>query len=130
LCRWFFLGPALDSAQQVGIKQIIISGMVGKVSKISQGEIITHARRNPVNTQLLADLAAAVGAGAAVCNEIASGETARFAGERMQELGLDAAFYRALCARVVATVEARYPGIFSYRILMCDFEGGKLIDYV
>ncbi|NYT46392.1 MAG: cobalt-precorrin-5B (C(1))-methyltransferase [Candidatus Methanofishera endochildressiae] len=27
-----FLGPALDSAQQVGIKQIIIGGMVGKVN--------------------------------------------------------------------------------------------------
>lgn len=125
-----FLGPALDTAQQVGIKQIIIGGMVGKVSKIAQGEVITHARRNPVNTQLLADIAAAVGADAEVCTEIASGETARFAGERMEELGLGDAFYKALCERVVATLEARYPGVFSYRILMCDFEGGKLVDYV
>ena len=124
-----FLGPALDSAQQVGIKQIIIGGMVGKVSKIAQGEVITHARRNPVNTQLLADLAAEVGAEASVCDEIAAGETARFAGERMHELGLADAFYKALCARVVATLEARYPGVFSYRILMCDFDGEKLVDY-
>lgn len=125
-----FLGPALDSAQQVGIKQIIIGGMVGKLSKIAQGEVITHAHRNPVNTQLLADLAASVGADASVCAEIAAGETARFAGERMLELGLAEKFYKALCSRVVKTLETRYPGVFSYRILMCDFEGGKLVDYV
>ena len=124
-----FLGPALDSAQKVGIKQIIIGGMVGKLTKIAQGEVITHARRNPVNTKLLADIAATVGADTAVCMEIANGETARFAGERMEELGLGTAFYKALCAHVVTTLEARYPGIFNYRILMCDFEGRKLVDY-
>ena len=124
-----FLGPALDSAQQVGIKQIIIGGMVGKVTKIAQGEVITHARRNPVNTKLLADIAAEVGADASVCAEIAEGETARFAGERMDELGLAKAFYKVLCSRVVATLGARYPNTFSYRILMCDFDGKKLVDY-
>ncbi len=124
-----FLGPALDSAQKVGIQQIIIGGMVGKLTKIAQGEVITHARRNPVNTQLLADIAAQVGADAKVCAEIAAGETARFAGECMHELGLGDAFYKVLCARVVATLKARYPGCFSYRILMCDFDGGKLVDY-
>ena len=124
-----FLGPALDTAQLVGIKQIIIGGMVGKLTKIAQGEVITHARRNPVNTQLLADIAAEVGAETSVCKEIAAGETARFAGERMDELGLATAFYKALCTHVVATLEARYPDTFSYRILMCDFEGGKLVDY-
>lgn len=124
-----FLGPALDSAQQAGIQQIIIGGMVGKVSKIAQGEVITHARRNPVNTQLLADIAAEVGADASVCAQIVAGETARLAAEWMHELGLAEAFYKALCTRVVATLDARYPKVFSYRILMCDFEGEKLVDY-
>jgi len=124
-----FLGPALDSAKAVGIQHIIIGGMVGKLSKIAQGEIITHARRNPVNTKLLAEMAKEVGADSSVCQEIEQGETARFAGERLAELNLESAFYRLLCSRVVATLEARYPKLFTYRILMCDFEGGKLVDY-
>jgi len=124
-----FLGPALDAAQQHGIEQIIIGGMVGKLSKIAQGEIITHARRNPVNTDLLAQMAAVAGADEAVCDEIRQGETARFAGERLDVLGLAEAFYQELCRRVVATLEGRYPGTFQYRILMCDFEGEKLVDY-
>ncbi len=124
-----FLGPALDAAQQAGIEQIIIGGMVGKLTKIAQGEIITHARRNPVNTQLLAEIAATVGADELCCADIAAAETARFAGERLEEIGLGTAFYQALCARVIQTLSTRYPDVFTYRILMCDFEGVKLVDY-
>ncbi len=124
-----FLGPALDAAEKQGIKHIYIGGMVGKLSKIAQGEIITHARRNPVNTQLLAEMASVAGANEVVCEEIRQAETARFAGERLAELGLADSFYRELCRRVIQTLEGRYPGVFKLHILMCDFEGQKLVDY-
>lgn len=124
-----FLGPALDAAEKNSIQHIIIGGMVGKLTKIAQGEIITHARRNPVNTQLLADMAASVGAEKSVCDAISQGETARFAGECMEELGLSQAFYHELSKRVVATLKTRYPEKFDYTILICDFDGNKLTDY-
>lgn len=124
-----FLGPALDAAEANGIKQIIIGGMVGKLTKIAQGEIITHARRNPVNTQLLADIAKTVGAEQSVCDAISQGETARYAGECMEELGLTNAFYQELSKRVVYTLKSRYPDKFNYQILICDFEGSKLSHY-
>ncbi len=124
-----FLGPALDSAQKVGIKKIVIGGMVGKLSKIAQGEIITHARRNPVNMALLADMASVAGADESVCEAIRQAETARFAAEKMTELNLADKFYQELCRRVVVTLEGRYPNVFQYHILMCDFEGEKLVDY-
>ncbi|NOQ36225.1 MAG: cobalt-precorrin-5B (C(1))-methyltransferase, partial [Methylococcaceae bacterium] len=66
-----FLSPALDTAEKVGIKNIVIGGMVGKLTKMAQGEKITHARRNPVNTQLLADIALGIGAEQDVCDDIA-----------------------------------------------------------
>jgi len=124
-----FLGPALDAAQTVGIQHIIICGMVGKLTKMAQGEIITHARRNPVNTQLLAEIAASIGAEQSVCDEIAANETARFAGERMQELGLSTRFYHALSQRVIRTLQKRYPKQFTYTVLVCDFDGNKLAHY-
>ncbi|KAF3982272.1 MAG: cobalt-precorrin-5B (C(1))-methyltransferase [Methylococcales symbiont of Hymedesmia sp. n. MRB-2018] len=124
-----FLGPALDAARDSGIAHIIIGGMVGKITKMAQGEIITHARRNPVNTQLLADIAASIGAKAEICQAISDGETARFAGECMQELGLSDVFYQALSKRVVNTLQARYPKTFKYTILICDFDGEKLGHY-
>ncbi len=124
-----FLGPALDAAKENGIRHIIIGGMVGKLTKIAQGEIITHARRNPVNTQLLADIASEIGAEKSVCDEISQGETARYAGERMEELGLSKVFYEALSKRVVNTLKSRYPDKFDYTIMMCDFDGKKLVNY-
>ncbi len=124
-----FLGPALDTAKENGIRHIIIGGMVGKLTKIAQGEVITHARRNPVNTQLLADIAAQVGAEKEVCSAISEGETARYAGERMEELGLSQAFYKELSKRVVNTLKSRYPACFDYTVMMCDFDGNKLVEY-
>ncbi len=124
-----FLGPALDAAKQNNIQQIIIGGMVGKLTKIAQGEIITHARRNPVNTQLLADIAKVAGAPQPVCESISQNETARYAGEVMQELGLMDEFYRELSKRVINTLKSRYPDKFDYSILICDFEGQKLSEY-
>ncbi len=124
-----FLGPALDAAEQNDIRHIIIGGMVGKLTKIAQGEIITHARRNPVNTQLLADIAASVGADKNVCDAISQGETARYAGECMEELGLSTAFYQELSKRVVNTLKTRYPDKFKYTILICDFDGKKISHY-
>jgi len=124
-----FLGPAMDTAKEKGIRHIIIGGMVGKLTKIAQGEIITHARRNPVNTKLLAEIAAQIGAAKNVCDEISRGETARYAGERMEELGLSKFFYEALSERVVNTLKSRYPDQFEYTILMCNFDGEKIMQY-
>lgn len=124
-----FLGPALDAAQTHAITHIVIGGMIGKLTKMAQGEIITHARRSQVNTQLLADIASSVGANQAVCQAISRGETARYAGECMAEIGLSAAFYRLLLQRVVATLKSRYTDCFKYTILMCDFEGQKIMYY-
>jgi len=124
-----FLGPALDTAKQCKIHHIIIGGMVGKLTKIAQGEVITHARRNPVNTQLLADIAAKIGAEKSICDSISQNETARYAGEVMEELGLSTEFYQELSRRVVNTLKKRYPDQFCYSILVCDFEGQKLSHY-
>ncbi len=123
-----FLKPALDTVVASGIRRVIIGGMVGKLTKMAQGETITHAGRNPVNTGLVADLAAAVGAPDALCREIREGQTARLAAERLGELGLLASFHKALAQRVIAKLSESYPGKFSLRVLVCDFEGNKLLE--
>jgi len=123
-----FLKYALDTAVKEGIEHVVIGGMVGKLTKMAQGETVTHAGRNAVNTDLLAELAAAAGAPAEVCKEIAAAETARFASERMEDLNLIAEFYQQLGERVIKTLSARYPNMFTLQILICDFDGNKLAD--
>lgn len=121
-----FLTPALDAADRCGIRRIIIGGMVGKLTKMAQGETITHAGRNPVDVELVADIARSIGAPSAVCDAIAAQETARYASECMAQLGLEHAFHVELAKRVIATLHKRYPGRFEIGVLVCDFDGNKL----
>ncbi len=123
-----FLRYALDTATAEGIRQVVIGGMVGKLTKMAQGETITHAGRAEVDTDLLAELAQEVGAPADVCTAIRGAETARYAAERMEELGLYIAFHEALARRVIKTLAGRYPGKFQLTVLICDFEGRKITE--
>lgn len=124
-----FLKYALDTSVKEGIKHVVIGGMVGKLTKMAQGETITHANRNAVNTDLLAELATEIGVPEEVCADIRAAETARYAGERIEELGLGNEFYHALGRKVISTIMARYQDTpFDMKVLMCDFEGNKLAE--
>ena len=121
-----FLSYALDTVVKQKIKNVIIGGMVGKLTKIAQGETITHAGRNPVNMELVASLAKQAGAPMDIVEAIRQAQTARFASEQMQQLGITNEFYKALAAKVISTLMERYPDRFNLRILICDFEGNKI----
>jgi cobalt-precorrin-5B (C1)-methyltransferase len=121
-----FLRYALDTVIEQKIKNVIIGGMVGKLTKIAQGETITHAGRNPVNMELVASLAKQAGAPQDIVEAIKQAQTARFASEQMQQLGITDEFYKALAAKVISTLMERYPEQFNLRILICDFEGNKI----
>jgi len=125
-----FLRYALDTAVQEGLREVVIGGMVGKLTKIAQGETITHANRAEVDTGLLAELAASIGAPADECAAIAANVTARFAAERMQVLGLLNEFHDALARKVISTLCApeRYGNRFRLRVLVCDFDGQKIAE--
>ena len=123
-----FLKPAFDAAVTNHIPHIIIGGMVGKLTKMAQGETITHAHRNPVNMLLVAEIAAEVGADGNLCSEIRQAKTARYALERLAEIGLQGAFLITLGKRVISTLKERYPDQFTLRVLVCDFEGNRLAE--
>lgn len=123
-----FLSYALETAIKQKIKNIIIGGMVGKLTKIAQGETMTHAGRNPVDMNLVASLAKQAGASDDVVEEIKQAETARFGSEKMKQLGIQMPFYNALAKRVIKTLTERYPQQFNLRILICDFEGNKITE--
>lgn len=123
-----FLRYALGAVVKAQIGHVVIGAMVGKLTKIAQGETITHAGRADVNTALLAEIAAQLGAPAAVCQDIGAAKTARYASDRMGELGLGLAFHTALAQRVVQVLCQRYEHAFSLRVLVCDFEGQKITE--
>ncbi len=125
-----FLRYALDEVVAQGIPLVVLAVMVGKLTKIAQGETITHANRNVVDTDLVAEIARRIGASAEDCAAIAAAETARFGAELMVERGLGDAFHHALAQAAIDTLLApdRYDRAFALRVMVCDFNGQCVAD--
>lgn len=125
-----FLRYALDEVVTQGIETVVLGVMVGKLTKIAQGETITHANRNVVNTDLVANIARSIGASEADCIAIANAKTARFSAELMTERGLGDAFHTALAQAAIDTLTApeRYGNAFKLRVLVCDFDNNTVAD--
>jgi len=122
-----FVKAAFQAANRQRMQRITIGAMVGKLSKMGQGLAVTHAWKASVNRDLLADSAAEVGAPPDLVEEIRDAETARFAAERLQTLGLAVPFHRALAIRAIKSLRACYPGPYRLTVLVCDFEGRPIV---
>jgi len=94
-----YVGKALDHCVKLGVKRAILAGQMGKVTKLAQGEVHTHARKASVDLSLLAELARAAGAPEETCGLIAGGTTARYAWELGRDQGWLQAFLDGLCGR-------------------------------
>ena len=94
------MGDFVKAAFATAIKRkqthIYVGAMAGKLTKMGQGLSVTHAWKAEIDRDLLADCAIEVGAAPDLVEEIRSAETARFAAERLQALGLSVDFHRAL----------------------------------
>jgi cobalt-precorrin-5B (C1)-methyltransferase len=125
-----FLRYALDEVVAQGIGLVVLAVMVGKLTKIAQGETITHANRSEVDTDLVAEIARRIGATEEDCAAMAAAETARFGAELMVERGLGDAFHHALAQAAIDTLTApdRYGRKFQLRVLVCDFSGVQVAD--
>ena len=125
-----FLRYALDEAAAQGIGLVVLAVMVGKLTKIAQGETITHANRSEVDTDLVAEIARRIGAAPEDCAAIAAAETARFGAELMVERGLGDAFHRELAQAAIDTLTApdRYGRAFQLRVIVTDFNNQQVAD--
>lgn len=122
-----FVKAAFSAAIKHGMRRIIIGAMTGKLTKMAQGLAVTHAWREEVNRDLLADAAAAVGAAPELCEQIRHAETARFAAERLAELGLDVPFHRELATRAIRSLRANHPGDYQLTVQVVSFEGEPIV---
>jgi len=125
-----FLRYALDEVVAQGIGLVVLAVMVGKLTKIAQGETITHANRSEVDTDLVAEIGRRIGATPEDCAAMAAAETARFGAELMVERGLGDAFHHTLAQAAIDTLTApdRYGRKFQLRVLVCDFSGVQVAD--
>ena len=95
-----FIGTGIQHCARKGIRRAIVVGMMGKLSKMADGKMMTHAAGSEVNMKLLANLAAELGAGGELRSEILKANTARHVLELCAKAGL-VGITSLVCKRVV-----------------------------
>jgi len=122
-----FVGTALKHCARRQIRRAIIVGMIGKLSKMADGRMQTHAAGSEVNMEMLATLAAECGARDALCAEIRRSATAR----RVLELcsAENLAIASLICRRVVEHGARHAGGNLEVHAWLVDFDGAPLGHY-
>lgn len=125
-----FVGAALTRAAKREHRRVTIAAMMGKLSKMAAGTQMTHAKGSKVDMDLLAGLAAQIGAPESLRAAILEANTGRHVQELVTTEGVGEAFFAALCERVSVMQSAHLQGRFeappTLDVLMFDFGGALL----
>jgi len=123
-----FVGTALKHCARRHIARAIIVGMIGKLSKMADGRMQTHAAGSEVNLELLAGLALETGAGDELCTQIRQANTARHVLELCAARGIGA-ISSAVCRKVVEHTTRHAGGKLEVHACLVDFDGALLGHY-
>jgi cobalt-precorrin-5B (C1)-methyltransferase len=122
-----FTGAALRRAVECGLPEVVFVGMVGKLTKLAAGVLMTHYTRSAVPTDLLARVTSAVGGSEALAGEVAAANTARHAYEIWASAGLLRAAGDELCRRVRDVLQRFTGGAVKAEVAMVDFTGRMVV---
>lgn len=117
-----FIGTGVKHCARRGVRRAIVVGMMGKLSKMANGKMQTHAAGSEVNMELLAELARELGAADAIVDEIRAANTARHVLELCQRERLTEITSR-VCRRVSDHCRAHAGGALEVHARLVDFNG-------
>ncbi len=120
-----FVGYALDQCAKRRIERVTISGMIGKLSKMAKGKMMTHAAGSDVDTLFLSQIAGECGAQAEVLAAVKGANTARQVAEIVQAEGI-AFFFDRLAQKVCDAGGRHVKGALVIECLLTDFEGNVI----
>jgi cobalt-precorrin-5B (C1)-methyltransferase len=110
----------------VGLAHALFVGMVGKITKLAAGTMMTHYRRSKVDGNLLAAVARSVDAPEEVVRAATATATARHFFEACVSHGVLAPL-RRICELAREACHQHTNGVVSVEVLMCDFEGRQVV---
>lgn len=120
-----FTGHLLLRARQRQVPWVVLAGFIGKLSKIANGNFMTHVAGNQVDLRYLAGVAQRAGAPPALVAATRTANTAR----HVQELVLNAGttpFFDLVCVDVRDRCEQFVGSAPRVGVLLFDFDGELL----
>jgi cobalt-precorrin-5B (C1)-methyltransferase len=125
-----FTGAALRRAVEHGLDDVVFVGMIGKLTKLASGVVMTHYTRSKVDTELLGRITAEFGGDAEQVAEVEQAATARRAYEVWEQNGCLSACADRLCVMVAAILErfsVECGRRLRARVAMVDFTGEHVV---
>lgn len=104
-----FVGYALEDCRKQGVKRISLVGMLGKFSKIAQGEMHVHARKVEIDFSFLGKVAKEAGATEELVQEITEANTALQVTEKILESG-NGLFFQLICDHCCLSAQEKIDG--------------------
>ncbi|EQA45359.1 cobalamin biosynthesis protein CbiD [Leptospira broomii serovar Hurstbridge str. 5399] len=124
-----FIGTGIKSAVKESMAQVIVVGMIGKLSKMADGVMMTHRGGSSVNTKLLAEIARTEGVPENVCIETETANTARHVLELWKETG-HTGILSTICKRVSENCAKHAGTNLKISCYLVDFDGAPLGEYI
>jgi cobalt-precorrin-5B (C1)-methyltransferase len=116
-----FTGHALKQAVKNRLSRGFFVGMIGKISKLAAGVMMTHWTRSKVDNELLAGVTEKAGGSVEVIEEVRGANTARHAYELWQASDLKEAPH-LLCTLAAENLEEFAEGKLEAHVIMVDFD--------
>ncbi len=120
-----FVGTALRHAARRGMREAVVVGMIGKLSKMADGKMMTHAAGSEVNMELLASLAGELRAPPELVAQVRVANTARHVLELATKGGAPG-LPAAVCAKAAEHLGAHAGGAIEVHVVLVDFDGTVL----
>jgi cobalt-precorrin-5B (C1)-methyltransferase len=109
-------------ANKATIRQVIISGFIGKLTKMAMGIKQTHVAGSHVDMEFMARLAAECEAPPKVVEEIGSANTARHVSEIIKKNNI-VRYYDHVCKKVNEQMNEHAKGKLQIQVILFEFDG-------
>jgi cobalt-precorrin-5B (C1)-methyltransferase len=109
-------------ANKMTLRNVIIAGFIGKLTKMAMGIKQTHVAGSHVDMEFMARLAAECEAPPKVVEEIASANTARHVSEIIKKNKI-VSYYDHVCKKVYEQMYEHAKGRLQIDIILFEFDG-------
>jgi cobalt-precorrin-5B (C1)-methyltransferase len=115
-------------ANKMTIRQVIIAGFIGKLTKMAMGIKQTHVAGSHIDMEFMARLAADCDAPQNVIDEINSANTARHVSEIVKRNNI-LSYHDQLCKRVAEQMHEHARGQLQIEVVLFEFDGTVIGRY-
>jgi cobalt-precorrin-5B (C1)-methyltransferase len=117
-----FVGYAIRQCRIKQVRNVVIAGFIGKLTKIAMGVKQTHVKGSRVDMVFMANLARDCGCSANILSKIMYANTARHVQEIITENGISD-YFDMICKYAYASLIEDDTSILNLQIVMFDFDG-------